>query len=156
MKQREITFHERWTPSPLSYWTHIEAEDRPWGEATTFTPPLPKPVPGRGYPRFLVEVDGVTFQFASLDELQRCIDILSQKLLPTTMRLAAERGGCAQEKPVASMHWLSQLPLKAKPWRYRAKAVKYLAASLEAFRRELRTLAPRTETVVYPIIRGRN
>jgi hypothetical protein len=34
-------------------------------------------------------------------------------------------------------HWLSRLPAKAKPWRYRRRAAAYLQQSLHFFEREV-------------------
>ena len=133
MKRHWIEYTEKWMPGPLSYWVHIEADGCDWYNAQFFQPPLPFPVPDKGFPTFWIECDGVMFQFASLDELRACIDILSRKLLPTTIRLAQDRGGNVGP----SRHWLSKLPLQAKPWRYREKAVKYLARSLADFEREI-------------------
>jgi hypothetical protein len=80
--------------------------------------------PGKGYAVYYVEVDGFVFRFASLDEMRVCIDVLGKKLLPSTLRLARERGGDARE------HWLRKMPEETKPWRYREKAVKHLGRAL--------------------------
>lgn len=133
MKRQWIEFGPKWTPGPLSYWVHRETDGKEWSIAQRFQPPLPQPVAGRGYPSYHVEFNGVEFRFASLDELQAAIDILGQKLLPTTIRLARDRGGDAGPNE----HWLSRLPAKAKPWRYRGKAVKYLREALVQFVREI-------------------
>jgi hypothetical protein len=138
MKRHWIEYTEKWTPSPVSYWVHIEADGSDWYNARFFQPPLPFPVPDKGFATFWIECDGVMFQFASLDELRACIDILSRKLLPTTIRLAQDRGGNIGP----SRHWLSKLPLQAKPWRYREKAVKYLARSLADFERDVFGISP--------------
>jgi hypothetical protein len=66
--------------------------------------------------------------------MRDAIETLGKKLLPTTIRLAKDRGGELGPKS----HWLSKLPAKAKPWRYREKAVKYLLRSLADFEKELR------------------
>jgi hypothetical protein len=87
-------------------------------------------VRGKGYPVFYVEVDGFTFQFASLDEMRVCIDTLGTKLLPNTLRLARDQGGNSDE------HWLRKMPDHTKPWRYREKAVKYLTKALRSFERQ--------------------
>lgn len=133
MKRHWIEYTEKWVPSSLSYWVHIEADGNDWYNAQFFQPPLPFPVPEKGFATFWIECDGVVFQFASLDELRACIGILGRKLLPTTIRLAHDRGGDIGP----SRHWLSKLPLEAKPWRYREKAVKYLAKCLAEFEREI-------------------
>jgi hypothetical protein len=62
---------------------------------------------------YYVEVDGSTFQFASLDEVQVCIDVIGKKFLPNTLRLAQNRGGDPDQ------NWLRMMPDETKPWRYR-------------------------------------
>ena len=59
------------------------------------------------------------------------VETLGKKLLPSTMRLAQERGGDPSE------HWLRKMPEHTKPWRYREKAVNYLAKALAAFEKSL-------------------
>lgn len=133
MKKRWIEYLDDWQPSPMSYWVHIESDGCDWRVATKFDPPLPGPVAGKGYPRFFVEFDGCVFEFASLAELRVCISTLGQKLLPTTIRLSQDRGSGLGP----NSHWLSRLPKKTKPWRYRERAVAYLEKSLDHFQREI-------------------
>ena len=104
----------------MSYWVHIESDGQPWYQAQAFQPPLPSPVPGKGYPYYKVEVDGFIFEFASLDEMDVCITTLSQKHLPSTDKETAARG------TGPSPHWLNRLPAGVHAWRYRSKAVEYL------------------------------
>jgi hypothetical protein len=133
MKKHWIEYSQRWRPSSMSYWVHVETDDRPWFTSTSFDPPLPGPIAGKGYPQYFVEFDGYTFEFASLDEIRVCIATLGQKLLPTTIRLSQQRGGDLGP----SSHWLSRLSPKTKPWRYRERAVAYLQKSLESFQCEV-------------------
>ena len=126
MKRHWIEYTEDFTPGPLTYWVHIPSKSDP----SQLIPPTPAWVPGKGYPTYYVEIDGFTFRFASRDELQVCIDVLERKLLPNTQRLAQERGGDPNE------HWLRKMPDETKPWRYRAKAVKYLEKALAEFEKE--------------------
>jgi len=128
MKRHWIEYAETWTPGPMTYWVHVESESDP----SRLSPSAPAPVPGKGYPVYYVEVDGFVFQFASLEEMRVSIETLGKKLLPSSTRLARERGGNSSE------HWLRKMPVHARPWRYREKAVKYLAKALEAFEREVR------------------
>lgn len=134
MKQRWIEYTPTWRPGPLSYWVHVEQDGQAWCDAERFEPPLPNPVPGSGYARFFVEFKGHRFEFASLDELRACIEILGRKLLPTTLRLTKDRGGDLGP----NQHWLSRMPPKTKPWRFREPAVAYLIASLADFQRQLK------------------
>lgn len=127
MKRRWIDYAETWTRSPMTYWVHIESSSDP----TETMPPAPASIPGKGYPVYYVEVDGFTFQFASLDEVQVCIDVLGKKLLPHTLRLARDRDADPDE------HWLRKMPERTRPWRYREKAVKYLEKALAAFKKQV-------------------
>jgi len=70
----------------MTVWVHRPADGRPFGRAKLFAPPAPRPVPGLGYARFHVEVDGFTFIFASLAEVDRCVATLGRKTLPSTDR----------------------------------------------------------------------
>jgi hypothetical protein len=125
MKRHWIEYSEHWTPGPMTFWVHVPSE----GDPAALSPPAPARVPGKGHPLYYVEVDGFTFQFASLDELRVAIDVLGRKLLPNSLRLAQDRGGDPDE------HWLRKMPDETKPWRYREKAVKYLSRALQDFER---------------------
>jgi hypothetical protein len=132
VKRHWIEYADHWTPQPMSYWVHKEADGKHWYEAEVFDPPLPRPVPGRGFPVYHVELDGFVFRFASLAELDACIRTLSHKVLPTSRRLSEERGtGYGPNN-----HWLSRLPKGTKSWRYRQRAVKYLQEARAQFGRE--------------------
>jgi hypothetical protein len=96
--------------------------------AATFDPPLPPAIGGKGYPVFLIEVDGFTFRFSSLAELRVCIMTLAQKHLPTTIRLSQEPGGTGPNG-----HWLSRLPRETKSWHYRERAVAYMQKAFADF-----------------------
>jgi hypothetical protein len=127
MKRHWIEYAETWTPGPMTYWVHVEAKSDP----AKLSPPAPAPIPGKGFPVYYVEVDGFTFQFASFDEMRVCIDTLGNKLLPNSLRLAQERGGDPNE------HWLRKMPEHTRPWRYRERAVKFLAKALGAFQKRI-------------------
>jgi hypothetical protein len=127
MKRRWIEFTEEWTHGPMTFWVHIPSQADP----CKLDPPAPGWIPGKGYPVYYVEVDGFTFQFASLDEMRVCTDVLGKKLLPNTLRLAEDRGGDPDQ------HWLRKMPDETKPWRYREKAVKYLERALADFETQL-------------------
>lgn len=132
MKRHWIEYASRWTPQPMSYWVHKEADGRDWYEAQEFDPPLPEPVVGKGFANYFVEVDGFVFRFASLAELDVCILTLSQRVLPTSSRLTEERG--TSYGP--NNHWLSRLPKGTKSWRYRQKAARFLKQARGEFVRE--------------------
>ena len=123
----------------MAYWVHIEADGKPWHQAQVFDPPLPKPVPGRGYALYFVEMDGALLWFSSLDELRVCIATLAQKVLPSNLILSRKRG----PNYGPSNHWLNRIPLRAMAWPYRRKVVKYLCAALADFGAE--TTRPATD-----------
>ena len=127
MKRHWIEYTELWMRGPMTFWVHVPSRDDP----AKLTPPPPAWIPGKGYPVYRVEVDGFTFHFASLNELRVCIDVLGKKLLPNTLRLAEKRSA----DPDA--HWLRKMPDETKAWRYREKAVKYLARALADFEKQL-------------------
>jgi len=127
MKRCRIEYVKHFSPGPMTFWVHRPVECDGWHEAESYEPPLPRVVAGRGYPRFYVEFDGFEFEFASLHELRRCIDVLEAPLLPTSRRLAEGSGSGPNS------HWLSRLPARVKPWRYRERAVRYLRSALDDF-----------------------
>ncbi len=132
MKRHWIEYGEQWTPGPMSYWGHRETDGKPWSEAKLFDPPKPSPAGGRGFARYFVEVEGVVFYFASLDELRVCIAMLEHRVLPSTLKETAARGvrkfGIGPNR-----HWLSRLPARVLVWRRRARVVNYLRRSLGTF-----------------------
>ncbi len=117
----------------MTFWVHLPADGREWRDAQVFDPPAPRPVPGKGFPAFVVEYDSAVLWFASLAELRVCIDTLSQRVLPSNLRLTRRRGSGYGP----SNHWLNRLPLRAMTWPYRQKVVKYLKASLAEFEAEV-------------------
>jgi hypothetical protein len=92
----------------------------------------PALVPGKGYPLFHVEVDGMLFRFATLGELDACVETLGKKLLPSGDALRVSTAG-------PNSHWLSRLPGFVKPWSFREPAVAYLKKAREELVRELAT-----------------
>ena len=130
MKRRWIEFADTWRRSPMTFWVHHAADGKPWYSAQRFDPPAPQPVPGKGYPYFFVELDGFTFEFASLDEVDFCISRLGQRHLPDTK---AETRGVSGP----GAYWQNKLPKGVLSWRYRQKAVKYLTTCRGEFERFL-------------------
>jgi hypothetical protein len=133
MKRYWIEYRESWESEPMTFWTHRHLEGHSWHDAKSYEPPLPKPVPGKGFAAFFVEIDGFTFRFASLQEIQTCIEILSQKNFPSSLRTS----GASKFLHVANNHWLNRLPKETKSWRYRQKAIKYLSKALTDFQKQI-------------------
>ena len=122
MKKYEIGYSDSWQSYPMAYWVHIEKDNPLWYAAEEFDPPAPKRDAQGMYKIYKIEIDGFTFIFSSLEQLEYCIKVLSMKLLPTTIALSEKRPGSMGP----NSHWLSRLPARVKPWSYRQKAVKYL------------------------------
>ncbi len=122
MKNYEISYSDDWRSFPMAYWVHIENDGKPWFASEEFTPPAPKKEVNGRYKVYSIEVDGFTFVFSSMEQLDHCIEILSRKLLPTTGALSEKRPGHMGP----NTHWLSRLPAHVKPWTYRQKAIKHL------------------------------
>jgi hypothetical protein len=118
-----ISYAADWRQVPGAYWVHIPILDSN-GE---YTPPTPKPIPGKGYAILQVPFGAHVLEFCSAAHLQHYIAVLSQKLLPTTMQLSAQRGSGAGPNG----HWLSRLPAELKPYSKRVLLVKKLKAALE-------------------------
>jgi hypothetical protein len=133
MKRHWIEYSDERRESPMTYWVHQGPEGVHWRGAERVTPPLPGPVGGRGFPSFRVEFDGFTFVFASLAELDACVETLSRKNLPTSRRISEARGTGAGPNG----HWLSRLPAKVTAWKYRERAAAYLREAGAAFEKEL-------------------
>ena len=132
MKRCWIEYHDGWRDSAMSYQVDVEADGEPYYQAARFSPPRPGPAAGKGHARFFVDCDGFTFEFSSPLELDQCVEVLSQKHLPSTSELSARRLG----RLGPNRHWLSRLPARAKPWKYRQLATRHLARARDAFERE--------------------
>lgn len=117
----------------MTYWVYRCEDESRWHEAKVYLPPAPPPVAGSGFPMFHVELDGVPFVFASLRELRVCIEVLSRKVLPTTVQLIRESG----LKSFSNSVWLARLPAGTHSLRYRQKAVPFLTKALVAFEKEV-------------------
>ncbi len=128
MKRRWIEFDSEWARDcPMSFWVHRPVDGTSWARSEEFDPTTPSVVPGKGYPVYFVEFDGFVFKFSSLAEINVCIDTLGQKNLPNVHPECEKRG----VGPVS--HWLNRLPAHVLPWKYREKAVKYLAECRDHF-----------------------
>ncbi len=130
MKRYWIEFTDSWRRGPMTFWVHRAADGKPWHRAQRFNPPVPRLVPSQGYPYFIVELDGFTFEFASLYEIDFCIARLGQRHLPNTERETRGISG-------PGAYWQNKLPKEALSWRYRQKVVKYLAKCRMKFEQAL-------------------
>ncbi len=104
--------------SPLTPWVH-KGVDAPIRKASVFDPPMPPAIPDKGWPAWVVEHRGRELVFASPQEIEHAIDILSRKILPLTRDLG-------QPYRAVNSHWLSRLHSSFKPWKVRQELVKRL------------------------------
>ncbi|GAK99752.1 hypothetical protein JCM19314_937 [Nonlabens ulvanivorans] len=65
MKNKTFGYTEDWKTSPMAYWVHIEADDKPWYISEKFDPPAPVRHGSLGYPYLTIELDGFRFSFTS-------------------------------------------------------------------------------------------
>ncbi len=117
-----IEYSDQYKPSPLSSWVHAPVDHEQWLYATEYDPPLPKQVSGKGYAIYKIEVRGWVLEFSSKEEIEHCIDILSNRNLPTTNQLA-NKSWC---KGYQHKHWLTKLPGALKTVKNRMQIVKLL------------------------------
>jgi hypothetical protein len=124
-----IEHTESWRNSPMAFWVHVERGKEPWYLASEFDPPAPSPDGKLGYRVLCVESQGMTFRFTSSEQLDVCIQTLSQKPLPSTKRLAVQRNA-----PVGpNGHWLSRLPASVKSAKGRTNVIQDLTSVIHAF-----------------------
>ncbi len=122
MKKWEIVYDKSFRFTLMSYWVHVGVDEEEKGHSycDEFIPPMPHKVLGKGYPLLLIYALGDSFSFASMAELNHCIEVLGQKNMSTTKQLSMQR----REDVGPNRHWLSRFPSKHKPWRKREKLVK--------------------------------
>ena len=101
---------------------HAPVDSKTWSKATEFIPPLPQPRTEQGFPIYKIEVKGWELQFSSIEEIDHCSEILSQKNMPTTQTLAAN----SWMEGYQHLHWLSKLPGELKSYKARQEIVKLL------------------------------
>ena len=121
MKKYWITYSDTWKNSPLAFWVHIPLGGEFYEDSTIFNPAAPQKEL-EGYPIYNFELDGFIFEFSSKEQIEHFIEILTQRVMPTSRALSEKRG--AEVGP--NSHWLSRLPAKTKSYRYREKLVKYI------------------------------
>jgi len=98
----------------------IPKAHRYWGNAVEYDPPLPRAVPGKGFPVWAVNTGEFTVYFGSSRQVDHFADVWSRKILPTTRQLG-EQFGTGQ----VSQIWLGRFP---KPkWEKRLELTDYVA-----------------------------
>ncbi|WP_421701439.1 hypothetical protein [Aliiroseovarius sp.] len=127
MKSAKLTYHESFPETPVS--GRAGAKWIGWVKQTNISGQRMRPKsvqhPFLSQRKLwcLLEVhfDGVDLRFAMPQELDHFIDVLSRNPLPSGRSLAPE---CPVGRP--NKHWLSRLPAKAKPWKFRQRLCSYL------------------------------
>jgi hypothetical protein len=114
MRMRIDYRRERWL-SPVTPWVHAGVGASLWS-ATEFDPPMPRSLPGKGYPCWVLEHRGRELVFASPEEIAHAIDILGRRILPSPRDLGEAHGA-------VNAHWLSRLHTSFKPWKVRQELV---------------------------------
>lgn len=133
MKKWRIEYSPEYEPSPLSFWVHKHLDSEVWSYAKKFEPELPSSIPGKGYPRLVVDALGIELRFSSVEEVKHFLEVVRQKNMPTSAQLSQKRE--ASYGP--NGHWLSRLPAKLKPWSKREKYIKAVEGGLS----ELKSLS---------------
>jgi hypothetical protein len=116
--QIRIEYRDKPVLTPITPWVHRGVDASYW-KATVFDPPMPSPVHGKGYPVWFIDHRGRSLVFASRQEIEHVIDILSRKILPSPRELG-------QPYLAVNSHWLSRLHTSFKPWKVRQELVKRL------------------------------
>ncbi len=141
MADWKIIYSKRFTLGPMTPWVHrrVGGEE---GAAGVYDPPLPLPIPGKGYATFRIAIDRFPFTFASLHELDEAIRVLDEPALP------AVTSGVARSKrlPVyrkldpygaTARHWIERLPKQMQGWARRRKIVWELKHGRDAIKKAL-------------------
>jgi hypothetical protein len=131
MNEWKVTYKEQYSPSPVSFWVHKHLDDPIWMNATEFDPPLPKSVPGKGYPVLKVIFQDVKLTFSSIEEVEHFVDVVGQKNMPTSQQLSAKRN----TKSGPNSHWLSRLPGDILSWKKREKLLKIMDKAIVEYRK---------------------
>ncbi len=122
MPKVNIRYCQDRVKSPLSFWVHKPLDADVWENAILHEPAMPAAIIGKGFPLYEIVYRRHTLIFASIDEIKHCIEILSNKILPTTYSLASQAGYPAYQH----LHWLSQWPGEIKSWKDRQAIIKLL------------------------------
>ncbi|MHA3914140.1 hypothetical protein [Halovulum sp. GXIMD14793] len=127
MKEVRLTYHDDFMPTPISGWAGARWYGwvNPKGAGGQYRKPefTRHPFTSQRKKWCLLEVhfDGVDLRFVMPEELDLFLDVMSQNPLPSGQSLIA---GCPLGRP--NRHWLSRLPKKAKPLKFRQAVCRYL------------------------------
>ncbi len=126
----------------MTPWVHRSVGGGDEGLPVRYEPPRPSPLPGRGYPMFVITVERFPFAFASLHELDEAIRVLEAPVL----QIVEPAGRPNKQLPVQrkldphgakTKHWTSRLPKSMQSWAKRRKIVFELRQARDAIKRAL-------------------
>lgn len=128
MKSARLSYHRSFPWTPVSgragargwAWKIERMQNGEWARPVQIVHPFMSSV--KLWCLLQVEFQGVELRFATPAELDHVCDILLRNPMPSGRSLVPE---CAVGRP--NGHWLSRLPSKAKPWRFRQALLTYLA-----------------------------
>jgi hypothetical protein len=119
--QLRITYRKQRVITPVTPWVHTGV-DGPWWRATRFEPPMPSPIPDKGYPVWTLSHRGRELIFASHQEIAHAVEILDRKILPLSRELG-------RPFRAVNSHWLSRLHKSWKSWKVRQEIVRRLRSA---------------------------
>jgi hypothetical protein len=117
-----LEFSDEYKKSPLSSWVHRPLDAETWLAAKKYDPPLPKKDIDKGYIIYKIEYKGCEFRFSSLEEIEHCISVFSEKALKTTRELSHSSWVNGSQHN----HWLTKWPGHAKSYKDRQEIIKLL------------------------------
>jgi len=122
MAKYRVEYTEEYKPSPLSVWVHRPIDSKIWCDATHYEPELPNKIVNKGYPVCVIEHKRQELTFSSKEEIDHCISVFENKVLPTTHELANN----SWMKGYQHLHWLSKWPGNIKSFKDRKAIIKLL------------------------------
>lgn len=139
MANWNINYNKQFTYSPMTPWVHKQSGGGDEGGPVVYDPPLPEPVPGKGFATFVVTVDRFPFTFASLHELDEAIRVLEQEVLPTVATPKKQLPVYRKLDPhgAKTKHWTSRLPKGMQGWSKRRKIAFELKQARTAIKKAL-------------------
>ena len=130
MKNIQVRYSSQFLRSPMSDWVGVPyyfwVKGRtPSGQKRKLRS-LPHPfyVKYNVYAQLVAHLDGINLVFATPQELDHFVEIMSMNPLPRGRRFYPKR----VSPGLPNTHWLSRFPAKGKSWKFRQKAIKFLTA----------------------------
>jgi hypothetical protein len=129
MKRAWVEFTPKATPGYIGShrWWSGEIGRRGWQtlDPRSWEPPV-RPVPGKGYARIYVEVDGFVFEFVSTLEMVEAASVLERSLV---------------DRETSQRRWYRKLPAMMKAKHMRGRAASLIRKAAAAYESQLPELA---------------